>query len=58
MGKYLHPYIELRTLRVHMYVRTHQQRDRLSHHQNLTSLSALGSTFERFFFFGNQCRLM
>jgi hypothetical protein len=35
----------------HVYVHdnhTHQQRDRLSHHQNLTSVSAFGSIFERF----------
>jgi hypothetical protein len=37
MGKYLHPYIESGTLRaytcIYTMVTTHQQGDRLSHHQ-------------------------
>ena len=52
MGKYLHPYIELRTLRVDTCIRTHQRRDGLSHYQNLTSLSVFGSILKDFFFLG------
>jgi hypothetical protein len=53
MGEYLHPYIELETLRVYMHVCTlmvwtHQRRDGLSHYQNSTSLSALGSILKDF----------
>jgi hypothetical protein len=53
VGKHLHPYIESRTLRVHtcmytMVLRTHQQRDGLSHYQNSTSLSAFGSILKDF----------
>jgi hypothetical protein len=50
MGKYLHPYIESRTLRVNTYVHSRLINKEIGLHtsKNLTGLSALGSIFGRF----------
>ena len=52
MGEYLHPHIELETLRVstctYMMVTAYQQGDGLSHYQNSMSLSVPGSILKNF----------
>ena len=56
----IHPRVELESLwGYHVYVydnHVHQQRDGLSHYQNLSSLSALGSIFWKIF--GNRSQSM
>ena len=57
MGRYLHPHIESRILRVytHMYTANFIDKEIDFHTtKNSTSLSAFGSIFERFL--GNRCQ--
>jgi hypothetical protein len=60
MGKHLHPYTESGTLRaytcIYTMVTTHQQGDRLSHHQKFDKPFG-GSILEKKFF-ENRCRLV
>jgi hypothetical protein len=60
VGKYLHPYIESRTLRVNTYVHYGYRliNKEIDSHltKNLTSLSAFGSILKKFS--GNRCRLV
>jgi hypothetical protein len=60
MGKHLHPYIESGTLKAYtLWLRTHQQGDRLSHHPKFDEPSGVWFHFESFFFFfGNRYQLV